>query len=69
VARAGFGVLVLALSTYATREFERLGLLDGLAEHSTEPMELIWRGGRMGERSAAHPVLAFTGRACRRACT
>lgn len=46
----------VALSANATRELERLGLLDGLAEHSTEPTELIWRDGRTGERSAAHPV-------------
>ena len=35
----------VALSANATRELERLGLLDGIAAASTEPTELIWRDG------------------------
>ena len=46
----------VALSANATRELERLGLLDHLSELSTEPTELIWRDGRTGARAAAHPV-------------
>jgi salicylate hydroxylase len=46
----------VALSANATRELERLGLLAGLAEFSTEPEELIWRDGLTGRRVAAHPV-------------
>lgn len=37
----------VALSANATRELERLGLLEALAALSTEPEELIWRDGRM----------------------
>lgn len=46
----------VALSANATRELERLGLLDGIAAASTVPTELIWRDGRTGQRVAAHPV-------------
>ena len=46
----------VALSANATREIERLGLLDDVAAASTEPTELIWRDGRAGQRIAAHPV-------------
>jgi salicylate hydroxylase len=46
----------VALSANATRELERLGLLDGIAAASTEPTELIWRDGRGGQRIATHPV-------------
>lgn len=46
----------VALSANATRELERLDLLSGLAELSTEPEELIWRDGLTGRRVAAHPV-------------
>jgi salicylate hydroxylase len=46
----------VALSANATRELERLGLLDAIAAHSTEPTELIWRDGHTGARVAAHRV-------------
>ena len=46
----------VALSANATREFDRLGVLGGIADASTEPTELIWRDGRDGRRIAAHPV-------------
>nr|WP_294500923.1 FAD-dependent monooxygenase [uncultured Rhodopila sp.] len=46
----------VALSANATRELERLGCLDGIVAVSTEPSELIWRGGHDGERVAAFPV-------------
>jgi salicylate hydroxylase len=46
----------VALSANATRELDRLGLLDEIARSATEPTELIWRDGRSGERIAAHPV-------------
>jgi salicylate hydroxylase len=46
----------VALSANATRELERLGLLDDVAAASTEPTELVWRDGRTGQRIAAHPV-------------
>lgn len=46
----------VALSANATREFDRLGLLDRIEAESTVPTELIWRDGRSGHRVAAHPV-------------
>jgi salicylate hydroxylase len=46
----------VALSANATRELERLGLLQDLAAFSTEPEELIWRDGRSGRRVASHDV-------------
>jgi salicylate hydroxylase len=46
----------VALSANATRELERLGVLDGIVAAATEPTELIWRDGRDGRRIAAHPV-------------
>jgi salicylate hydroxylase len=46
----------VALSANATRELERLGVLDPIVAASTEPTELIYRDGRTGERIAAHPV-------------
>ena len=46
----------VALSANATRELERLGLIDAIAAASTVPTELIWRDGRTGQRIAAHPV-------------
>ena len=46
----------VALSANATRELRRLGVLDAVAEASTEPTELIYRGWRDGRRIAAHPV-------------
>jgi salicylate hydroxylase len=46
----------VALSANATRELDRLGVLDGIASASTEPTELIWRDGRTGRRIAAHAV-------------
>jgi salicylate hydroxylase len=46
----------IALSANATREYARLGLLDGLAADSTIPTELVYRDWREGRRIAAHPV-------------
>jgi salicylate hydroxylase len=46
----------VALSANATRELERLGLLDSIAAASAVPTELIWRDGRTGQRIAAHRV-------------
>ena len=46
----------VALSANATRELERLGVLDALDAVSVEPTELIYRDGRDGRRIAAHPV-------------
>jgi len=46
----------VALSANATRELERLGLLDAITAVSTEPTELIYRDWRDGHRIAAHPV-------------
>ncbi len=46
----------VALSANATRELERLGVLDALHAVSTEPTELIYRSWRDGRRIAAHPV-------------
>lgn len=46
----------VALSANATRELDRLGLLDEITAASTVPTELIWRDGRSGRRIAAHPV-------------
>ena len=46
----------VALSANATRELERLDLLDEVRVASTEPTELIHRDGRTGARIASHPV-------------
>jgi salicylate hydroxylase len=46
----------VALTANATRELERIGLGDRLAEASTTPEELIHRHWRDGTRIAAHPV-------------
>lgn len=46
----------VALSANATRELGRLGVLEGIAAQSCEPSELIWRGGRDGERVASFSV-------------
>lgn len=46
----------VALSANATRELERLGLVDAVAAAATVPTELIWRDGRSGARIAAHAV-------------
>lgn len=46
----------VALSANATRELDRLGLLDATEAASREPTELIWRDGRTAARIAAHPV-------------
>jgi hypothetical protein len=46
----------VALSANSIRELERLGLLEQLAEVSTEPNELIYRDWRQGRRIAAFPV-------------
>jgi len=46
----------VALSANATRELERLDLLDDVRRASTEPTELIHRDGRTGARIASHPV-------------
>lgn len=46
----------VALSANATRELDRLSLLDDIRLAATEPTELIHRDGRSGKRIAAHPV-------------
>jgi salicylate hydroxylase len=46
----------VALSANATRELQRLDLLDGVRSASTEPTELIHRDGRTGARISSHPV-------------
>jgi salicylate hydroxylase len=46
----------IALSANATREYARLGLVDGLAAVSTIPTELIYRHWQDGSRVAAHPM-------------
>lgn len=46
----------VALSANATRELQRLGVLDGIAAFATEPTELIFRNWQDGRRIAAHPV-------------
>lgn len=46
----------VALSANATRELDRLGLLDDIEVASTMPTELIHRDGRTGERIASHRV-------------
>jgi len=46
----------IALSANSPRKYARLGLLDELAAASTLPTELIYRDGREGIRTAAHPV-------------
>jgi salicylate hydroxylase len=46
----------IALSANATRELDRLDLLDEVSAASTEPTELIHRDGRTGARVASHPV-------------
>ena len=46
----------VALSANATRELDRLGLLEETEAASREPTELIWRDGRTAARIASHPV-------------
>jgi salicylate hydroxylase len=46
----------VSLSANATRELDRLRLLDGICLASTEPTELIHRDGRTGRKIASHPV-------------
>lgn len=46
----------VALSANATRELRRLGVLDRIADCSTEPSELIYRNWQKGHRIAAFPV-------------
>jgi salicylate hydroxylase len=46
----------VALSANATRELQRLDLLDDVRSASTEPTELIHRDGRTGARISSHPV-------------
>lgn len=46
----------VALSANATRELERLGLLDDICSASTEPTEVVHRDGRTGVRIASHPM-------------
>jgi salicylate hydroxylase len=46
----------VALAANATRELERLQLLDDVRVASTEPTELIHRDGRTGIRVSSHPV-------------
>ena len=46
----------VALSGNATRELERLGLLDGIAAYACEPSELIWRGWAEERRVASFPL-------------
>ena len=46
----------VALSANATRELDRLGCLDAIAELSCQPSELIWRGWNDERRIAAFPV-------------
>ncbi len=46
----------VALAANATRELERLQLLDDVRVASTEPTELIHRDGRTGVRISSHPV-------------
>ena len=45
----------VALSANATRELDRLGLLDGIAVASTEPTELIYRDWRDGTADRGAP--------------
>ncbi len=46
----------VALSANATRELQRLGLLDGTLAAAITPTELIYRDGRTGRRIASHPI-------------
>jgi salicylate hydroxylase len=46
----------IALAGNATRVLQHLDPDEGLAQLSTEPIELIYRDGRDGHRVAAHPV-------------
>jgi salicylate hydroxylase len=46
----------VALSANATRELDRLGVLDPIVVASTEPTELVYRDGRTGGRIAAHAI-------------
>lgn len=46
----------VALSANATRELQRLGLLDGVLAAAITPTELIYRDGRTGRRIASHPI-------------
>lgn len=46
----------VALSANATRELQRLGLIDQLERTGVEPTELIYRDGLSGDRLASHAV-------------
>jgi 2-polyprenyl-6-methoxyphenol hydroxylase-like FAD-dependent oxidoreductase len=46
----------VALSANATRELERLGLLESIGAYACEPSELIWRGWADDRRVASFPV-------------
>src|SRR5262245_66214539 len=46
----------VALSANATRELERLDLLDDIRSASTEPTEVIHRDGRTGARISSHAM-------------
>jgi len=46
----------VALSGNATRELERLGLVEAIAAYACEPSELIWRGWADDTRVASFPV-------------
>ncbi len=46
----------VALSANATRELQRLGMLNDIEAVATEPTELIFRSWQDGRRIAAHPV-------------
>ena len=46
----------VALSANATRELERLDLLDDIRSASTEPTEVIHRDGRTGARISSHAI-------------
>lgn len=46
----------VALSANATRELDRLGLLESIAAQACEPSELIWRGWADDRRVASFPV-------------
>lgn len=46
----------IAVAANATRELERLQLLDDVRVASTEPTEVIHRDGRTGVRISSHPV-------------
>ncbi len=46
----------VALAANATRELERLGLIDDIRVASIEPTEVIHRDGRTGLRISSHPI-------------